>query len=214
MSCSEWLQGSSLLLQPQSEWSKSEKTSNELPSDFLPVKSQVAHVISKPNKTDDVIERFIIHCCSLYKLKKLIAWLLRFKLFFQRRAKDKAYNSTDKILSVTEFQNAENSLIRYIQHKHFPECFSNKQCKLKSLLRSFQKLQPIVVDGVLRVGGRLKQAPFDLDIKHPIILPHSSHFTELVIRHHHTEVGHSGSSHTWALLRHKFWIIKGAAAVR
>ena len=35
-----------------------------------------------------------------------------------------------------------------------------------------------------------------------------------MIRHHLAEVGHSGSSHTWALLRHKFWIIKGAAEVR
>ena len=157
LSCSEWLQGPSFLLQPQSEWPKSEKTSNELPSDFLPVKSQVVHVIVEPNKTDDVIERFMNHCSSLYKLKKLVAWLLRFILFFRHRAKDKAYSSTDKTLSVTELQNAENNLIRYIQHKHFPECFLNKQCKLKSLPRSFQKLQPIVVDGVLRVEGRLKQ---------------------------------------------------------
>ena len=29
----------------------------------------------------------------------------------------------------------------------------------------------------------------------------TSHFTELVIRQHHAEVGHSGSSHTWASLR-------------
>ena len=99
---------------------------------------------------------------------------MRFILFFRRRAKDKAYSSTDQTLSVTELQNAENSLIRYIQHKHFPECFLNKQCKLKSLPRSFQKLRPIVVDGVLRVGGRSKQAPFDLNIKHPIILQNFS----------------------------------------
>ena len=111
LSCSEWLQGPSFILQPQSEWPKSEKTSNELPSDFLPVKSQVAHVIVEPNKTDDVIERFMNHCSSLYKLKKLVAWLLRFILFFRHRAKDKAYSSTDKTLSVTELQNAENHLL-------------------------------------------------------------------------------------------------------
>ena len=45
-------------------------------------------------------------------------------------------------------------------------------------------------------------------------MPQCSHLTELVIRQHHIEVGHCGASHTWTSLRHQFWIVKGAAAVR
>ena len=65
---------------------------------------------------------------------------------------------------------------------------------------------------MLRVGGRLGKALVDFDFKHPVIRPQRSHFTELVIKEHHTLVGHSGASHTWVSLRQKCWIIKGDAS--
>ena len=33
-------------------------------------------------------------------------------------------------------------------------------------------------------------------------------------RQHHDKLGHAGTSHTWASLRQRFWVVKGAAAVR
>ena len=45
-------------------------------------------------------------------------------------------------------------------------------------------------------------------------MPQYSHLTELVIRQHHDKLGHAGTSHTWASLQQRFWIVKGAAAVR
>ena len=45
-------------------------------------------------------------------------------------------------------------------------------------------------------------------------MPQCSHLTELVIRQHHDKLGHTGTNHTWASLRQRFWIVKGAAAVR
>ena len=50
-------------------------------------------------------------------------------------------------------------------------------------------LNPVVFEGVLRMGGRL-----DKD--------------------YHERVGHVGMSHTWATIRQRFWIVKGAATVR
>ena len=77
-----------------------------------------------------------------------------------------------------------------------------------------QKINPIFLDGVARVGGRLAQLDIDVDMKHPIIMPQPSHLTELIIRQHHDKLGHAGTSHTWASLRQRFWIVKGSAAVR
>ena len=76
------------------------------------------------------------------------------------------------------------------------------------------KLNPVLIDVVLRLGGRLDNAPIDYDLKHPIILPNQSHLTTLIIRHHHRLVGHSGMGHTWASIRQRFWVVKGAATVR
>ena len=77
-----------------------------------------------------------------------------------------------------------------------------------------RKINPIFLDGVAQVGGRLAQLDIDVDMKHPIIMPQRSHLTKLVIRQHHDKLGHAGTSHTLASLQQRFWIVKGAAAVR
>ena len=45
-------------------------------------------------------------------------------------------------------------------------------------------------------------------------MPQCSHLTELVIKQHHNKLDHTGTSHTWASLRQRFCIVKGAPAVR
>ena len=106
--------------------------------------------------------------------------------------------------------------IVYLQRQHFPMLFNFRDDKVstKSLPRYLQKLCPNIIDGVARVGGRLSRALVDFEMKHPVILPQHSHFTELLIRQHHKEIGHSGASHTWAALRRRYWIIKGGTEVR
>ena len=183
---------------------------------FLGAETQIIQATIKVDRELDAIDKLTSHCSSLCKLKRKTAWLWRFITFLQQRRFGNLLNCNEP-LSVQELQIAEQMLIKHLQRQHFPYCFTSsnqEQEPIKSLPRHLQKLQPVVIDGVLRVGGRLTQAPFELDVKHPIILPQTSHFTELVIRQHHAEVGHSGSSHTWASLRRKFWIIKGGAAVR
>ncbi|KAJ8024614.1 hypothetical protein HOLleu_34561 [Holothuria leucospilota] len=42
------------------------------------------------------------------------------------------------------------------------------------------------------VGGRLEKAPLPNEEKHPVIVPHKHHVTELLIVHYHQKVVHSG----------------------
>ena len=60
----------------------------------------------------------------------------------------------------------------------------------------------------------MEKTVVEFDVKHPIILPQKCHFSQLVIRQYHVEIGHSGTSHTWASVREKFWIVKGGSAIR
>ena len=108
-------------------------------------------------------------------------------------------------LSVEELKDAELELIKSVQQKHFPYLFLADHTKIsKHCPRFMQKFQPILIKGIARVGGRLTNAAVESDLKHPIILPQHSQLTDLVMRRHHTEVGHSGSSHTWAAIRERF----------
>lgn len=55
---------------------------------------------------------------------------------------------------------------------------------------------------ILRVGGRLQESSMlNYEEKHPIIIPKSAHITTLLVRHHHTLIGHQGRDATLAHIR-------------
>ena len=74
---------------------------------------------------------------------------------------------------------------------------------------SILSLNPFVdEEGLLRVGGRLKQSSLPYGEKHPIIIPKNSHIAVLIIRHYHTMVKHQGRHFTEGAIRSAgFWIV-------
>ena len=70
------------------------------------------------------------------------------------------------------------------------------------------KLDPFIhADGLLRVGGRLKNADLLFEQVHPIILPRRCHTTKLVIDACHKAVKHQGRGITVAETRSSgYWI--------
>ena len=126
--------------------------------------------------TDRLISRY-----SFYSLKKAVAWLLRIKTYLLT-IKPK-FDPTKLNLSsftVEELQVANLELIKYIQGQHFSSLvgqlsLEHSTAKQLKLPRYVQKLSPVISDGILRVGGSLKNAPVAYDVKHPIILPSDSH---------------------------------------
>ena len=55
-------------------------------------------------------------------------------------------------------------------------------------------LNPIMVDGILRVGGRIRNAPVPEDLRYPAILPADSPVSTLLVQKIHEEVGHGGKA--------------------
>ena len=86
-------------------------------------------------------------------------------------------------LQVTELTNAEKAIIRATQKADFTEEIHdlelekrvNKKSKLVTLDPSIDR------DGVIRVGGRLKNSTIPHSQQHLMLLPHSNHVTELII---------------------------------
>ena len=75
-------------------------------------------------------------------------------------------------------------------------------------------LDPVLIRGVLRVGGRLRRASLPQGAKHQIILPKNHHVTDLIVRHYHLISGHSGREYFLSLLQGKFWVIHANSVVR
>ena len=77
------------------------------------------------------------------------------------------------------------------------------------------KLDPVIYDGLIRVGGRLSNAPDGYYIdKHPPILPKQHHVSDLIIRYCHEVSGHSGQEYFLSMIRYQFWIIQARVPVR
>ena len=94
------------------------------------------------------------------------------------------------------------------------ETFKDHFTRSSSSRSPLHKLCPVLVDGTLRVGGRLGNAHISDEAKLPIILSKKYHVTEIIFRKYHGELAHAGREHVLASIRQKFWIVKGRVAVR
>ena len=89
--------------------------------------------------------------------------------------------------------------------------------KNKLLTKTFAlfKLDPILIDGLLKVTGRLGNAELASDLKHSIILPKASHLTVLIVKATHCgSVGHAGVNLTVNSVCHRYWIINAKVCVK
>lgn len=80
---------------------------------------------------------------------------------------------------------------------------------------SLYRLDPFLdKDGILRVGGRIRNALVSYEIKHPVILPSKGHITALLVKYHHERISHQGRGMTLNDLRsHGYWVIGGRSSV-
>ena len=112
-------------------------------------------------------------------------------------------------LSVSELEQAERRIIKYVQHGSFPEdTAKGKKGDLAQLIKPFKE------DGLLRLGARLDRSSLNYDARHPYILPKNHPVSELIILHYHGLNGHVGSYHILAKTRERFWIINGVSYVK
>lgn len=120
-------------------------------------------------------------------------------------------------LSVEELQHAERDIIRLVQTESFPnvlKVFSSGGAHDMLKGTGLEKLCPMLIDGMICVGGRLDYSNNPERMKHPIILPKNHVVTELIIKHYHDKEGHSGTMHVLSAIREKYWILRGGATVK
>ena len=86
------------------------------------------------------------------------------------------------------------------------ECSEDKRYTKKVLKKagaSIRWLNPQLKEGLLRVGGRLVNAPFGDERKHPIILPYKHHVTDLIIKQCPENWCHMGQESVLSSLRER-----------
>ena len=127
----------------------------------------------------------------------------------------KAKGPVTPVLTVEEINNAGLRVIRLVQETAFKNelLALEKKQEIPRTSRLYS-LSPYIEDGVLKVGGRLKNATLLLEQKHPVLLPGKSHITRLIISHYHRQTHHQGKGQTLNHIRSEgYWICGGSSAV-
>ena len=168
--------------------------------------------------SESIVHKLAARYSNWYRLKRAVAWLLRFKaLLLHRVRQDRALEAmTSTTLTVDELQEAEAVIIGAVQRQAFAEEIAALRSERKHVKKSssLAKLDPLLHNDLLRVGGRMDRTDASFSIKHPVILPRKGCVTRLIIEDTHRRVGHQGREHVLADLRERFWIVKGSSAVR
>ncbi|XP_071044610.1 uncharacterized protein [Parasteatoda tepidariorum] len=120
------------------------------------------------------------------------------------------------LLTSSEIEEAEEFWVKFEQRKAYHSEIlaleSGKEIDKNSSIRSFA---PFLDDKkVLRIGDRLENSEFDLEQKHPILLPNKCKFTELLIRNEHEGIFPGGVSATLPKIRNRFWIAGGRQLIK
>ncbi|XP_045508116.1 uncharacterized protein LOC123703948 [Colias croceus] len=172
----------------------------------LEIRKQV-NIIQKAY-TSSIIDHLLYKYSSLLKIVRVLAWILR--------AITPSLKQRPTYLTLQDVRKAKTAIIKYVQSTEFSADL--EQLKKDNKLRSnsaLLSLNPFLDEnGILRVGGRLKNSNISEDMKHPIIIPYSGRLTELLINEAHELSFHGGAKITISILRQKYWIIKGYRATK
>ena len=183
------------------------------------------------DENDPEVKREVVVCttksqvphnlgCS--RLKRLSSWLsmqravanlIRIIKGFQERKHSKTPTRPLTSLSAAELEHTGQVTVKALQKEAFPvelkalTADGNKKTvpKDSNLLLLDPFLDP---NGLIRVGGHLRNSSLTFQEKHPALLPKGHHLSELVIRHFHDKVHHQGRQITsGAVQEGGYWVI-------
>lgn len=237
--CRRWVEGPTFLSKPEDEWPVHPTDFQSSPVDDQEVKRKVSVLSTNvQEKENDPIDRLLSYFSDWLKLKKAVAWLLKFRdalKILARQRKDieptkvcpqsrevalkmQAFKSTmgGQNLNIEDLERAEKVIIGISQRQTFRQELAKLEMAPPSVQRTscIFRLDPMLDDGLLRVGGRLCRSAMPEQVKHPIILHKGHPISSLILRYIHERTGHSGRNHVLSELRKRYWITSANSAVR
>ncbi|XP_033762629.1 uncharacterized protein LOC117344089 [Pecten maximus] len=231
----QWIEAPEFLWEEEDSWPEapSEISKEVIGEDPEVKKVAVRTIISTTPTSESVVDKLINRHSSWHVLKRSVAWILKIRRELRRKVQHKrkggsdhneqptgyhSHHDSDKLASISaqDLDDAENAILSYIQHQSFAVEIDTLRKGRSSVMRTsyIRKLDPVLDNGLLRVGGRLSKSCMPGDSKHPVILPKNHHVSIMIIRQIHHELQHSGRNHMMARLRERYWLVNASSAVR
>ena len=179
--------------------------------------------VVKIRGVNEVLENLEKRTSDWQRLEKILATVLKV-------LQQKSFKKVEVSIVDLHLQLAESLMIRHTQQREFQEEilsletskpsqeFGDNAGKAVQGKRSKRKLgrlfrfDPFLDEhSILRVGGRLRRSLFDVNLKHPVLLPQDGFVTNLIIKFCHERVHHAGrgmtSNEVW---NSGFWVLHGS----
>ncbi|XP_072022724.1 uncharacterized protein [Amphiura filiformis] len=237
----EWLQGPDFLYQSERDWPvivTSEETAEEESAPDSPV---VVNTLKLTPTEKVTVNKLIEHYSDWTGLKRGVAWWLRLKKILLQGVRGPSNQQAEESRSLTaaDLQEAEVAILSFVQRQEYESEMSalqgpattdknnkkavGEQEHLRNDNRKKQvpsnsnllNLDPELDNqGLMTVGGRLRNARIPTEAKHQVILPMHHHVSTLLIMYTHKKLNHQGRNHTIAELRRRYWIVKVGVKVK
>ena len=222
-----WLKGPAFLEKAEENWPK--------PCEIPPLDSEhmesLSHVSANAVSTTEettAVDRLLNYYSSWPKLTRAIAWWFRFKAYLRKpRNNIETTQLGPKTLSLDDIKKAECAVIQYVQQGSYSNEIKvlKKRTSTKGDITAdldklvyrrspIANLDPELQDGMLVVGGRLRNARIPHNAKHQLILPKDHNVSRLLVRHIHRRLNHQGRNHVLAEMRQRFWIVGARILVK
>nr|CAI5845055.1 unnamed protein product [Callosobruchus analis] len=158
------------------------------------------------NESNVTLNYILNKFSSLETMLKVLAYVLRFTENMKLPRESRKLGA----LTPEEIDVSMQFLIKQAQRdsfqKEYDGLLQNKIISSKSKLVS---LNPFMLNGLIRVGGRLKNSNESFERRHPIILPKGHILTKLILTHEHVRLLHCGVQALLSNVRERYWPIAG-----
>ncbi|XP_057377897.1 uncharacterized protein LOC130699709 [Daphnia carinata] len=198
-----------LLLEPPlwPKWDQIEQNDHQDP--------EAIHVYTtKTEPSDNVIDQCVEYYSNKVRLGRVLAWCLRF--IANCCAKVKQSKVTSGELTPVETEVALAMCIQRAQEVAYPEDVSflkkGKELPNRSKLKQFRPF--IGEQHLMRVGGRIGQAPVDYVTRYPVILPPEERITSLIVWNAKVRNYHIKADRLLYELRTMYWITAGRRVIK
>lgn len=202
-----WWSGPDWLTKDESNWPENPDAHHKLEN--VPEGKEISvSVMCVADRKDSILNKYE----SLTKCLRVTAYCLRFRNNARKNGiKLKGF------LVPEELERATLILVKVTQNIGFVnELRELSSGKVVSSSSKLFRLRPFIDgDGVIRVGGRLKNAAtIDVFQRHPIVLPAHCSFSKMLFHEEHIRLMHGGPQVLLSSIRLKYWPLNGRNLAR
>ncbi|XP_062542374.1 uncharacterized protein LOC134210340 [Armigeres subalbatus] len=201
-----WWQGPPWLQLDKTLWPTSANINHE---DLDPLLLEERTTVSAPAQ--------VIEPSTIFSLRSSLQDLVRIVSLI-RRFVHNCRNTSDRRVGLVRLEEREAALHQLLilaQRESFPEELvalrKNGEVKPTSRLK---QLCPRLVNGLILVGGRLRNANISAGRKHPIVLDNQHPLSILLADYYHKKALHAGQQLLIASMRERYWPIAARSLAR